>query len=111
MDGVESRVQPGHVVVFTPGTRHDLLNDGSEPLNVDTISAPPNHIEGRFHATKAGVDVDVVDEQFGQAVRFMRSAAPCRYAADSIPRSKTWISSIQSRSAYRSRISSITSRR
>ena len=34
LDGKESRVQPGDAVVVTPGTRHNFVNDGREPLKV-----------------------------------------------------------------------------
>ena len=69
LDGVESRVQPGDAVVVTPGTRHNVVNDGREPLKVYTIYTPPNHIDGRVHATKAIADADVADEEFGHSVR------------------------------------------
>ena len=69
LDGKESRLQAGDVVVVTPGTRHNFVNDGHEPLKVYTIYAPPNHIHGRIHETKAKADADVADEEFGQAVR------------------------------------------
>jgi mannose-6-phosphate isomerase-like protein (cupin superfamily) len=69
LNGVESRVQAGDAVVVTPGTRHNVVNDGREPLRIYTIYAPPNHIDGRVHATKSSADADVADEAFGQAVR------------------------------------------
>ena len=69
LNGVESRVQAGDAVVVTPGTRHNVVNDGREPLRIYTIYAPPNHIDGRVHATKSSADADVADEDFGQAVR------------------------------------------
>ena len=69
LNGVESRIQAGDAVVVTPGTRHNIVNDGREPLKIYTIYAPPNHIDGRIHATKAIADADVADEDFGHAVR------------------------------------------
>ena len=69
LNGVESRVQAGDAVVVTPGTRHNVVNDGREPLRIYTIYAPPNHIDGRVHATKSIADADLADEDFGQAVR------------------------------------------
>lgn len=69
LDGRESRVQSGDAVVVTPGTRHNFVNDGREPLKVYTVYSPPNHIDGRIHETKAGADADAADEEFGQAVR------------------------------------------
>lgn len=67
LDGETSRIGPGDVVVVTPGTRHNFKNTGTEPLKVATVYAPPNHIDGRVHATKADADADTEDEAFGHA--------------------------------------------
>ncbi len=58
-------VQAGDVVVVTPGTRHNVVNTGSSPLKIATVYAPPNHIDGRVHATKEDADQDQADEDFG----------------------------------------------
>jgi mannose-6-phosphate isomerase-like protein (cupin superfamily) len=65
LDGQTSPVGPGDVVVVTPGTRHNFKNTGTEPLKVATVYAPPNHIDGRVHHTKADADADAEDEAFG----------------------------------------------
>ena len=62
-------VGPGDVVIVTPGTRHNFINDGGEPLKIFTVYAPPNHIDGRVHATKEEAEKDVEDEEFGHQVR------------------------------------------
>jgi mannose-6-phosphate isomerase-like protein (cupin superfamily) len=67
LDGQTSPVGPGDVVVVTPGTRHNFKNTGTEPLKVATVYAPPNHIDGRVHHTKADADADAEDEAFGHA--------------------------------------------
>ena len=69
LDGKESPVRAGDVVVVTPGTHHNFINEGREPLKIYTIYAPPNHIHGRIHPTKASADADVEDEEFGHRVR------------------------------------------
>jgi mannose-6-phosphate isomerase-like protein (cupin superfamily) len=58
-------VGPGDVVVVTPGTKHNFTNTGGENMKVYTVYAPPNHIDGRVHRTKADADADVEDEAFG----------------------------------------------
>lgn len=60
-------IGPGDVVVVTPGTKHNFKNTGNEPLKVATVYAPPNHIDGRVHKTKAEADADAEDEAFGEA--------------------------------------------
>lgn len=67
LNGVASVVGAGSVVVVTPGTRHNVVNSSAEPLKVYTVYAPPNHIDGRVHATKADADADHEDEAFGHA--------------------------------------------
>lgn len=67
LNGEMFAIGPGDVVVVTPGTKHNFKNTGDEPLKVATVYAPPNHIDGRVHKTKADADADVDDEAFGEA--------------------------------------------
>lgn len=68
LNGEESVVNSGDVVVVTPGTEHNFMNTGNEPLKVYTIYAPANHIDGRIHKTKTDADNDEEDEAFGHKV-------------------------------------------
>ena len=68
LDGARSPFAPGDAVVVTPGTQHNFLNTGTEPLRIYTIYAPANHIDGRVHRTKADADADHADEEFGHSV-------------------------------------------
>lgn len=67
LNGEETDISAGDVVVVTPGTEHNFINTGAEPLKVYTVYAPQNHIDGRVHATKADADADDEDEAFGEA--------------------------------------------
>jgi mannose-6-phosphate isomerase-like protein (cupin superfamily) len=68
LDGEETEMSTGDVVVVTPGTKHNVLNTGAGNLKVYTIYAPANHIDGIIHVTKADADADIADEAFGEAV-------------------------------------------
>lgn len=68
-DGGAHAVGAGDLVLVPPGTSHDLVNTGKEPLELYTIYAPPNHLPGRVHATKADAEADQADEAFGERVR------------------------------------------
>jgi mannose-6-phosphate isomerase-like protein (cupin superfamily) len=68
LNGKKESVVAGDVVVVTPGTEHNFVNTGTEPLKVCTVYAPPNHIDGRIHKTKADADADRVDEAVGESV-------------------------------------------
>jgi len=66
LDGRSFPVGPGDVVVVVPGTKHNFRNTGQADLKVYTVYAPPNHIDGRVHATKADADADTADEAVGE---------------------------------------------
>ena len=68
LGGQKTNVNDGDVIVITPGTPHNLVNTGRVPLQVFTMYAPPNHIDGRVHRTKQDAGRDVEDEEFGRRV-------------------------------------------
>lgn len=69
LDGKESPIVAGDVVVVPPGTKHNFINTGTSSLKIYTVYAPSNHIDGRIHATKADADKDVADEAIGEQMR------------------------------------------
>jgi mannose-6-phosphate isomerase-like protein (cupin superfamily) len=66
LDGEKFPIGPGDVVVVTTGTEHNFWNTGTEVLKIYTVYAPPNHIDGRVHTTKADADADTADEAVGE---------------------------------------------
>ena len=68
LDGKESAISAGDVVIVKPGTQHNFINTGTEPLIVATVYVPPNHIDGTIHKTKAEALKDKQDESFGESV-------------------------------------------
>jgi mannose-6-phosphate isomerase-like protein (cupin superfamily) len=68
LDGDLMALEAGSVVVVEPGTEHDIRNTGDVDLKIFTVYAPPNHIDGIVHKTKAEADADEADEAFGQRV-------------------------------------------
>lgn len=60
-------VGPGDVAVVVPGTKHNFKNTGTTDLKIYTVYGPPNHIDGRIHATKADADADLADEAIGES--------------------------------------------
>ena len=65
LDGDLMALEAGSVVVVEPGTEHDIRNTGDVDLKIFTIYAPPNHLDGVVHKTKADADADEADEAFG----------------------------------------------
>jgi mannose-6-phosphate isomerase-like protein (cupin superfamily) len=68
LDGVEAAIGAGDVLIVPPGTRHNFMNTGTEPLILATVYVPPNHIDGTVHKTKADAVADTKDEAFGETV-------------------------------------------
>lgn len=66
LNGKESPLHPGDVLIVTPGTKHNVINTGKTSLKIATVYAPPNHIDGRVHKTKADAVADDEDEAFGE---------------------------------------------
>lgn len=66
LDGTTTLIGPGDVVIIPPGTPHNVRNTGKVPLQITTTYAPPNHIDGRIHHTKADADTDTADEAIGE---------------------------------------------
>jgi mannose-6-phosphate isomerase-like protein (cupin superfamily) len=69
VNGAETPVRAGDVVVATPNARHNIVNTGTEPLRIYTVYAPPNHLAGRLHPAKIDAERDNADQAFGAAVR------------------------------------------
>jgi len=67
IDGAESAIGDGDGVVIPAGTRHNIINvSKTEALKLYTIYAPPEHLDGRVHATKADALKDREDEFDGK---------------------------------------------
>jgi mannose-6-phosphate isomerase-like protein (cupin superfamily) len=62
LDGQESAVGPGRLVLVPAGTRHNFLNSGETPLRLYTVYAPPQHAPGTVHRTKAEADAAEAEE-------------------------------------------------
>ena len=60
IDGKASDIEDDFAIIVPAGARHNVKNNGSEPLKVYTLYAPPEHKHGTVHATKA----DVREEHF-----------------------------------------------
>ncbi len=69
VNGAETPLVAGDVLVATPNARHNVVNTGPGPLHIYTVYAPPNHIDGRVHRSKTDAESDKADEAFGAAVR------------------------------------------
>ncbi len=62
IDGVASPIEDDIAVIVPAGARHNVRNTGEEPLRLYTIYAPPEHVDGTVHPTKA--EADASEEHF-----------------------------------------------
>ena len=53
LDGEETRLSDGVVVVIPDGAEHNVINTGDTPLRLYTLYSPPEHPDGTVHPTKA----------------------------------------------------------
>ena len=54
LDGVEHAIADGFAIVVPAGTRHNIINTSpTDPMKLYTVYAPPDHIDGVIHTTKA----------------------------------------------------------
>ena len=62
LDGVEHAIADGSAIVVPKGTLHNIINTSTtEPMKLYTLYAPPNHIDGTIHKTKAEAEADEGD--------------------------------------------------
>jgi mannose-6-phosphate isomerase-like protein (cupin superfamily) len=52
VDGSRSKVSPNHLVVIPKGSKHNIINEGDEPMKLFTVYSPPAEEEGVSHKTK-----------------------------------------------------------
>lgn len=62
LDGVEHAVKMDDAVVVPMGTKHNVINTGTEVMKLYTIYAPPEHEDQTVHHTKA--DAIKAEEHF-----------------------------------------------
>ena len=60
LDDVEHDLEAEWAVVVPAGTKHNIVNTGTDDVKLYSIYSPPEHKDGTVHATKA----DAVEEHF-----------------------------------------------
>mgnify|MGYP003394789117 FL=1 len=62
LNGISHDILDGSVIVVPTGTKHNIVNTGSEDMKLYTLYMPPHHKDGTVHRTKAEAEVDTTDE-------------------------------------------------
>src|SRR6476619_883329 len=53
IDGRQTKIRSDVAIIVPAGARHNVRNTGDEPLKLYTLYAPPEHVDGTVHVTKA----------------------------------------------------------
>ena len=71
IDGKATTIKSDMAIIVPAGARHNIKNTSDKPLKLYTLYAPPEHIDGTVHATKA--DVGAAHEHFDGKITEARS--------------------------------------
>ena len=58
LDGVEYKISDGFAIIVPAGTKHNIINTSKKMMKLYTVYAPPNHLDGTIHKTKADAEKD-----------------------------------------------------
>ncbi|MDO8425300.1 MAG: cupin domain-containing protein [bacterium] len=61
LDGVEHELRADFAVVIPAGTRHNVINVGTDSVKLYTLYSPPEHRDGVVHSTKSSVTEEHFD--------------------------------------------------
>jgi len=65
LDGVTHAIKDGFAIIVPAGTLHNIINTSKEKaMKLYTLYAPPNHIDGTVHKTKADAEADEARDHF-----------------------------------------------
>ncbi|HEX7191021.1 MAG TPA: cupin domain-containing protein [Thermoanaerobaculia bacterium] len=62
IDGHQTKIKSDVAIIVPAGARHNVRNTGDQPLKLYTLYAPPEHVDGTVHVTKA--DAEAKEEHF-----------------------------------------------
>jgi mannose-6-phosphate isomerase-like protein (cupin superfamily) len=67
LNGQETAIEDGSVVIVPLGIRHNIINTSDAgKMKLYTVYAPANHKPGRIHKTKADAEADEEEDEFGK---------------------------------------------
>ncbi len=67
LNGVSTPIRDGSAIVVPAGTKHNVVNgSATRAMKLYTVYSPPEHIDGKVHATKAEAMADTGDEFDGK---------------------------------------------
>ncbi len=64
LNGVSCDISDGSAILVPAGATHNIINTGMTEMKLYTVYAPPNHIDGVIHKTKADAVADEEHDHF-----------------------------------------------
>lgn len=61
LNGQKIEIAPNDMVIVPAGTKHNIINTGTEDLKLFTMYVPPTHKPTTIHPTKADAEKDTED--------------------------------------------------
>jgi mannose-6-phosphate isomerase-like protein (cupin superfamily) len=58
LSGISHDLADGSVIIVPAGTKHNIINTGSDSMKLYTLYMPPHHRDGVIHKTKAEAEAD-----------------------------------------------------
>ena len=59
LNGIEHELSDCFVVIVPAGAEHNIVNTSTDKeMKLYTVYAPPNHVDGKIHVTKADAEAD-----------------------------------------------------
>lgn len=62
IDGQRRSIKDDDAIIVPAGARHNVVNNGNQPLKLYTLYGPPEHRDSVIHSTKA--EADASEEHF-----------------------------------------------
>lgn len=66
LDDVSHDLVGGSAILVPAGTKHNIINTGSNEMKLYTLYMPPHHRDGVIHKTKIDAEADTTDEFDGK---------------------------------------------
>ncbi|MEK7650273.1 MAG: cupin domain-containing protein [Patescibacteria group bacterium] len=66
LNDLSQDISDGSVIIVPAGTKHNLVNSGSDLMKLYTLYMPPHHRDGVIHETKKDAEADTGDEFDGK---------------------------------------------
>jgi mannose-6-phosphate isomerase-like protein (cupin superfamily) len=62
LNDISHDLADGSVIIVPAGTKHNIINTGTDEMKLYTLYMPPHHRDGVIHKTKADAEADTTDE-------------------------------------------------